>query len=380
MPRKPRYDAVAAATRARVPDAARATRVTQSRKTAAPVGEFREISVHQITPAPWQPRVVFEHIEELIASIEGTADTPGVGVLEPILARAVADGRYELIDGERRWRAAQEVARRSPTGDFLIPTRVLDVTPGIAQVMGLIANMHRDSPKPIEIALACARIRDILREELGPEAGSARAIAGYGRLKKTPVAEYLRIADAITPILAAATDSADAPDYSVVGAWTKGQLLEIVDVKDPLARAAALRSRLDGSIRDAKPQRAEDAVLCPGDRRRAIAAHTPFAIKLRLPAEMMRPEDAQAVAVNELSPAMLAMVDRGLGGAARPGFLLDTSDAHFVLVVPNEVEALTLQQAQLLLREMATLRKRLTRACRMRTDSSRSAKPTAEAA
>jgi hypothetical protein len=381
MPRTPRYDAAAAAARARVPDAVAPPRRAPNPAADTDADEFREISIHLIDPAPWQHRVVFDNLDALAASIEGTADAPGVGVLEPVLVRPTAHGRFQLVDGERRWRAAGQIARGRSTGDFMLPARVLDVTPGVAQIISLTANMH-DAPKPIEFALAYARIRDILREELGEEAASTRVIACYGWHKKTPVSEYLRIADAITPIMAEATGaSGDAIDYSVIGRWKKGALMMLADVADPAERTLALRARLKGSTTKGNQSTPGVAgAISPDERRTVIATQTPFAIKLRTPSEMMPPEAAQAVLANELCPAVLALVERGHGGPARAGYLLDAALDHTVLVIPTEVESLTLVQAQNLLSELTSLRKRLTRASRMRTASKRAVRQDAEAA
>ena len=69
-----------------------------------PGSGFREVPVGAISPNPHQPRAYFD--EESLASL--TASVAELGVLQPILVREVADDRYELIAGERRWRAAAD--------------------------------------------------------------------------------------------------------------------------------------------------------------------------------------------------------------------------------------------------------------------------------
>ena len=83
---------------------------------------YLELPVGEIVPNPNQPRQVFD--EESLASL--TASVRELGVLQPVLVRAGSDGRYELIAGERRWRAARRAARqrRSPAMSSKAPSSV----------------------------------------------------------------------------------------------------------------------------------------------------------------------------------------------------------------------------------------------------------------
>src|SRR5690606_24920715 len=112
----------------------------------APVPGVRllEIPVSAITPNPKQPRQVFdeEALEELKASIQE------VGLLQPIVVREVGPEKYELVMGERRWRAAQAVGRET------IPAIVRDTRDDAMLRDALLENIHRANLNPLEEASA----------------------------------------------------------------------------------------------------------------------------------------------------------------------------------------------------------------------------------
>lgn len=114
------------------------------------VGGYRDIAVADVLPNPFQPRSEFspEHIKELAESIRAE------GLLQPIVVRA-ADGKYQLIAGERRWRAFQELRLKT------IPARVVSVGDASAATMAMIENLQREGLNPIEEAHGYASlIRD----------------------------------------------------------------------------------------------------------------------------------------------------------------------------------------------------------------------------
>ena len=113
-------------------------------------GELRDIPVDLIQRGRYQPRRDMDPaaLQELADSIRQQ------GVMQPVVVRAIAEGRYELIAGERRWRAAQmaELDR--------IPAIIRDVPDDAAIAMALIENIQRENLNPIEEAFALQRLQD----------------------------------------------------------------------------------------------------------------------------------------------------------------------------------------------------------------------------
>lgn len=105
---------------------------------------FRELPVGQIDPNPHQPRTVFD--EEALVDL--TASVRALGVLQPILVRPGSDGRYQLIAGERRWRAARRA------GLDVIPAIVRATDDLLSVEQALVENLHRQDLSPLEEAAA----------------------------------------------------------------------------------------------------------------------------------------------------------------------------------------------------------------------------------
>ncbi len=140
----------------------------------------KEIDLGRIEPNPEQPRKVFDKgaLEELSASIKEK------GVLQPVIVRQAEGGKYYLIAGERRWRAAKMAGLKK------IPAIVKDASSSEALELALIENIQRDDLNPLETAEAFQRLIDeykYTQEELSKRVGKERAtIANYLRLLKLP--------------------------------------------------------------------------------------------------------------------------------------------------------------------------------------------------
>ena len=107
--------------------------------------DLRELPVDLLQPGKYQPRIDMhpESLEELASSIRAQ------GVVQPIVVRSInGSGRYEIIAGERRWRAAQKA------GLERIPVVVRESTPIESLELALIENIHRKDLNPVEEALA----------------------------------------------------------------------------------------------------------------------------------------------------------------------------------------------------------------------------------
>lgn len=140
--------------------------------------DLRNIPVDLLQRGRYQPRVDMreEALCELAESIKAQ------GIVQPIVVRAVSDGRYEIIAGERRWRAAQ----RAGLDD--VPAIVKDIPDEAAMAMALIENIQREDLNPLEEANAVKRLID----EFGMTHQQAGDAVGRSR---TAVSNLLRLLD-----------------------------------------------------------------------------------------------------------------------------------------------------------------------------------------
>ena len=142
--------------------------------------ELRELPVELIAPNPTQPRRRFD--EDSLQALAGSLGERGV--LQPVLVRPKAGGTYELVAGERRWRAAQIAGLQA------IPALVRPRDDAEALELALIENMAREDLSPIEEARACAALVEELgltREEVGRRVGRGRvAVSNLIRLLDLP--------------------------------------------------------------------------------------------------------------------------------------------------------------------------------------------------
>ena len=130
--------------------------------------ELHHLPLDVIRPGRYQPRSVFdeEKLAELADSIRAQ------GVVQPVVVRPVGDGEYELIAGERRWRAAQIA------GIDDIPAVVRDVPDEVSVAMALIENIQREDLNPLEEATALRRLIDdfqMTHQEAADAVGRSRA-------------------------------------------------------------------------------------------------------------------------------------------------------------------------------------------------------------
>jgi ParB family transcriptional regulator, chromosome partitioning protein len=141
----------------------------------APSESFQQVDIDLIDPSPFQPRSRFreEALEELAQSIRSS------GIVQPIVVRPVGK-RFQLIAGERRWRAAQRAALSR------VPAVVRDVRDEIALEMTLVENLQREDLNPVEQARAFQRLTDefhLTQEQAAERTGKDRAtIANSVRL------------------------------------------------------------------------------------------------------------------------------------------------------------------------------------------------------
>jgi ParB family transcriptional regulator, chromosome partitioning protein len=187
--------------------------------------ELRELPVDQIEPNPEQPRSNFDApaLNALAGSISSA------GLLQPLIVRPVVGGRYELVAGERRWRAARKA------GLDKVPA-VIRTSPDDERLQAaLIENMVREDLNPVEEARACASLVEdlgISKEELARRVGRSRAA----------ISNLIRLLDLPDPVLTLLEK----------GELTEGHGRAILQLPDQDARTRlAKRAAKEGwSVRD----------------------------------------------------------------------------------------------------------------------------------
>ncbi len=163
--------------------------VRSSEEDLSPAGAvYREIAPSLIQPNPKQPRTVFdeESLAELVHSIRE------FGLMQPIVVRSIDDGKYELVMGERRWRASQQAGLES------IPAIVRETADDAMLRDALLENIHRVQLNPLEEAAAYQQLLeefDVTHEELAAKIGRSRpAVTNMIRLLKLPIPVQRRVA------------------------------------------------------------------------------------------------------------------------------------------------------------------------------------------
>ena len=141
---------------------------------------INEIPIEQIEPNPNQPRRDFDPdtLQDLASSIRE------LGIVQPITLRQTSEGRYQIVAGERRWRASQLVGLKA------IPAYIRTIDDDSAMQMALVENIQRDDLNAIEIALAYTHLLEqegMTQEKVSERVGKSRvAVANYLRLLKLP--------------------------------------------------------------------------------------------------------------------------------------------------------------------------------------------------
>ncbi len=159
---------------------------TSSRLPAAAVNE---ISLRDIEANPWQPRSKFdeEALEELADSIKE------IGIIQPVTVRLLENGKYQLITGERRYRAARKIGLKT------VPAFVRDAEDQNMLEMALVENIQREDLDAIEVAISYQRLIEecnLTQENLSDRVGKKRStVSNYLRLLKLPAEIQLGIKD-----------------------------------------------------------------------------------------------------------------------------------------------------------------------------------------
>ncbi len=243
----------------------------EPRATEGPTGATLEVDVAALEPNPVQPRTNLDPagLAELAASIRES------GIVQPIIVRRLANGRYQIIAGERRWRAAQQA------GLPQVPVVVRDVPDGRLLELALVENIQRQELSPIEEAHAYQKLQESLRltqDDLARKVGKDRStVANSLRLLRLPseiqtlVNERQLDAGHARPLLAlqAASDQVGLAREAA----RKGLSAREVERRVALMRAGSDEPRRSAPRKDANTRAAEE-------RLRAVLG-TPVTIKRR---------------------------------------------------------------------------------------------------
>ena len=217
--------------------------------TGADEGELRSLPTNQIVAGKYQPRRHFneEQLEELAASIRAQ------GVIEPVIVRATGANRYELIAGERRWRAAQLA------GLTELPALVRDLDDRTVIAVALIENIQREALSPLEEAQALTRLiaEFKLTHQLAADAvGRSRAaVSNLLRLLDLP-AEIRRLLDEGKLEMGHARALLTLPEARAIalarkavdGEWSVRELEEAARKSGELPKGKPARPKRDADI------------------------------------------------------------------------------------------------------------------------------------
>jgi ParB family chromosome partitioning protein len=210
-------------------------------------GEVQQLDVRRLVPNRHQPRQHFDDqsLKELAESIRKQ------GLVQPVLVRRNAQGGYELIAGERRWRAAQLAGLNT------IPAIIRDVADAEMLQLALIENLQRQDLNPLEAARGYQRLTKqfaLTQDEVAATVGKERStVANYLRLLTLP--------DAVKTALAE-------------GALTFGHAKAILTISQPAAQHQLAQRIVDEGL---SVRQAESAARTLSGRRRRLLRPTEFA-------------------------------------------------------------------------------------------------------
>jgi ParB family transcriptional regulator, chromosome partitioning protein len=202
-------------------------------ESAAEAPELREVPTELLRPNPDQPRSRID--EAAIADL--AASVAAAGIVQPLIVRPLADGSYELVAGERRWRAALKA------GLDRVPAVVRDHEDAERLQTALVENMAREDLNPVDEARACATLVDDLgltKEELARRVGRSRA----------SISNLIRVLDLPDDVL----------DLLRSGELTEGHGRALLQVRGADARRRLARAAVAGgwSVRETE-RRAKQA-------------------------------------------------------------------------------------------------------------------------
>ncbi len=217
-------------------------------------GRVAELDIETVRPNPYQPRKDFDEtaLDELAASVRQ------LGIIQPITVRALGDGLYELISGERRLRASRRAGLKR------IPAYVREADTEEMLEMAIVENVQREDLNPVEIALGYQRLMEeigLTQEQVADKVGKNRStVANLLRLLKLPPRVQASLREG-TLSSGHARTLVSIEDEDALLALHRTILDEGLSVREVERRARALREPAPGA--DASPTRPEPASTAP---------------------------------------------------------------------------------------------------------------------
>jgi ParB family chromosome partitioning protein len=221
-------------------------------KDEAAGDRLRQLPIEQMQPGKYQPRSHMdpERLAELAESIKAQ------GLIQPIIVRPLGRDRYEIIAGERRWRAAQLAALRE------VPVVVRESDDHAALAMALIENIQREDLNPLEEALALQRLIDefhITHQQAAEAVGRSRAaVSNLLRLLELPDAirayverRQLEMGHARALLTLPVAQALDLAKQAIAGDWSVRQIERAVQAAHkgaPAPAKAAAKPKADADI------------------------------------------------------------------------------------------------------------------------------------
>jgi ParB family chromosome partitioning protein len=217
---------------------------------------LRELPIDAVLPNPAQPRRHFD--EEALQELAGSIGERGV--LQPVLVHLRLDGKYELLAGERRWRAAQLAGLQS------IPALVSRYDDRAALEVGLIENMAREDLNPVEKARACATLMDefgLTRAQIGRRVGCHESVVSNltsllklsGEILELLERGELRASHGIVLLRARSLDARLALARAAI---EQGWTVRTLEARVRAGNVALLESQQDRGEQAQDPEQAQD--------------------------------------------------------------------------------------------------------------------------
>ena len=188
------------------------------------VGSVSEIKIEQIEVNPFQPRTDFDHdaLQELAISIKE------LGIIQPLTVRKLGYDKFQLISGERRFRASELAGLKT------VPVYVRIANDQAMLEMALVENIQREQLNPVEIALSYKRLIDeckLTQEKMSERVGK----------KRSTITNYLRLLKLPTEILAALRDESISMGHARALVNVKNQDTQINIFRDALNNSFTVR-------------------------------------------------------------------------------------------------------------------------------------------
>ena len=226
-------------------------------------GRVADLDVEAIRPNPYQPRKDFDEaaLDELAASIAQ------LGIIQPLTVRALGDGRYELISGERRLRASRRAGLKR------VPAYIREADTEAMLEMAIVENVQREDLNPVEVALGYQR----LMEEVGLTQEQVAEKVGKGR---STVANVLRLLKLPPRVLASLRE----------GTLSSGHARTLVSIEDESELLALHRQTIDEGLSVREVERRARALRdgpAPAARKTDPAPAPPLPDRDRLQVEAM---------------------------------------------------------------------------------------------